>query len=443
MEEAVVLGLTAENVGLRFGGNPGLEVELDAPAGAVELELGPALELDVVNLEEPLEELSPAKRPRDEDLSQVEVASPPASEPVSSRASLRGITSGTRISGPAPQIGTCWVFVDTNLDALLGALQSRVLTVTRVLVSGSSEVLLALIQQLVPASTIVALWSLGLPLDCPPCTLALISWRLGRPLCASLASAGVVAILATKNYRQSAPPWRITTLPVDHPSLGGVTATTGCLHLFTLVSTWSKADLLPWPSAVQRDLSTLLSYGEPVLTSVPPPSLQQVVPLRAHQTRTDPKSGQPVYHSCGLLPASPTLSTLVHVQHPFGWGIRTLTRSELLQAYDVGDRATKILKQPCSQSGTTHNLAGSTPTGMIAACIQQISPLISTIRGGGNSPRSQSQCQDHEKQPASLSPTVDKSETTASWCPRQNLSRLGDTLRICCIHRRKTVTWPL
>ncbi len=300
-EDAVASALSLEN--------PRSEVE-EVGAG-LELDESDEIENSDPQLAEPTDlELPPTKRACDEDLSHVEVIS--AREPASSRASLRGITSGTRVSEAATQIGTCWVFVDTNLDALLGALQSRTLSVTRVFVKEASADMLALISQLVPPSMTVSPWPLELPLSCAPCTIALTSYRVALAFCSLLASAGVVAILATKSYRKPSPPWRITTLPTDHPSLGGVTGTKGRLHLFTLVSSWSKSDLLPWPSAVERDLSTLLSYGEAVLTSAPPPAIQKVVPLRAHQTMTDPTSGGPVYHSCALHPPPPPLSTLVH-----------------------------------------------------------------------------------------------------------------------------------
>ena len=104
--------------------------------------------------------------------------------------------------------------------------------------------------------------------------------------------------------------------------------------------------------------------------------MSTVTPLCAHHTLTDQASDLPVYHTGGLLPPFPDLSTLIRAPHPFGWGIRSLSRSELLQAYDIGDRFSSLLPASYSPSGCA-------PVSTYAEALKRLSPLIAVMRGGG------------------------------------------------------------
>jgi hypothetical protein len=291
---------------------------------------------------------------------------------LAARASLRGVTSGIRSSGPPPIIGACWVFLNDKLDALLGALQFQALDITHVFLQDA--LLLPTVRSLVPAATTIVTD----PRDLPPlpCQLALVGFRVHPGFLARLATAGVVAALALGGTGRFRRPWKRTRLEIRHSSLGGVTES--CLdgHLLLRLDDWTAADLDRPTTAVPRDLSTLLSYGEPVLRSCPPPALQQVTPLCAHRTMLDPPTGRPVYHSGGLLSAQPALSTLIQAPHPFGWGIRCLSRSELLQVYDIGDRFSNLLPD-------SYDPSGGIPVSTIVEALKQTAPLIEFLRGGG------------------------------------------------------------
>jgi hypothetical protein len=294
----------------------------------------------------------------------------------SNRASLRGVTSGTRSTSLCPPGGTCWVFVENNLDVLLGALTHGGLSITRVFVRDPST--LATVVKLVHATgATVAPWDASLALEYTPCTLALISHRASHQLFDDLAAAGVVGVLSTGGYRRhTTKPWRMIAIPLRHSNLGGVTSTEKTLHLFLLVSSWNEEDLDPPTIFVPRDMSTLLSYGEEVLRKTGAPALQQVEPLRAHSVKTDPISGSEIYHGRGLLPASPSSETLVLTPAAGAWGIRSLSRLELLQAYDIGDRFQPHLP-------VDYNLSRTTPISMVCESLQLISSLLRHIRGGG------------------------------------------------------------
>ncbi len=144
----------------------------------------------------------------------------------------------------------------------------------------------------------------------PPWLVTSPWWAFAPPLLLldQLSAAGVVAVLA-RSSRKFRRPWKRTTLQIQHSSLGGVTESCLHAHLFTRLEDWTAADLGAPSASVPRDLSTLLNYGEPVLRSCPPPALSTVTPLCAHRTLTDQASGLPVYHSGGLLPPFPDLST--------------------------------------------------------------------------------------------------------------------------------------
>lgn len=202
--------------------------------------------------------------------------------PASSRASLRGITSGIGTCGRPHTLETAWIFVGSNLDVLLGALQSWLLTITRVFLFGDADG--ELIRKLVPLVTEVVRWENVLPAG-PPCTLALTSLRIRQRLCNHLARAGVTAILGTANHQRVTRPWRLLKVHSSHSLLGGVTTSTSLLSLFTLIADWSLADVLAPPAATARDLSTIMEYNVEIMgPNVPGPAFTEVKPLKVHQS---------------------------------------------------------------------------------------------------------------------------------------------------------------
>jgi hypothetical protein len=134
--------------------------------------------------------------------------------PSSGRASLRGVTSGIRSSGPPPIIGACWVFLNDKLDALLGALQFQALDITHVFLQDA--LLLPTVRSLVPAITTIVTD----PRDLPPlpCQLALVGFRVHPGFLDRLAIAGVVAALALCGTRHFRRPWHRTRLMIRHSS---------------------------------------------------------------------------------------------------------------------------------------------------------------------------------------------------------------------------------
>ena len=293
--------------------------------------------------------------------------------PARTRASLRGITSGIRRSGSTPIIGTCWVFLTNNVAPLLGALQFQALTVTHVVLPDA--VLLPTVRSLVPPAASVFVGSHLQELPSLPCNLAVVSPRVHPAFLDALQTAGVTAVLALRGAKRFHRPWERTKLVIPHSSLGGVTETRLEAHLLTTAVDWTTAALGPPSVEIPRDLSTLLSYNEPVLRNCPQPALQEVSPLCAHQTMLAPSTGLPVYHSRGLLPPSPNLSTLIQAPHKFGWGIRSLSRAELLQAYDIGDRFGALLPD-------SYDPSGSTPVSTVVEALKRTAPIINSMRGG-------------------------------------------------------------
>ena len=91
----------------------------------------------------------------------------------------------------------------------------------------------------------------------------------------------------------------------DHSSLGGVTASKHTLVPFTLVTGWSQADALPPPTAIARDLRTILEYNVDILGStVPGPAYKELHPLRVHQSRVFGPFKLPVFHGPDYCPRS-------------------------------------------------------------------------------------------------------------------------------------------
>ncbi len=264
--------------------------------------------------------------------------------------------------------------MDSNLDVLLGALSHGSLSITHVFVKDPALHSFALSLMNDSEAEVLA-WDLTMVLPSRPCTLALISFRLNPRLFQALGDAGVVAILGTGGYRRVCRPWRLISLSLLHSDLGGVTATGKSLQLFRLVNSWSEDALNRSHPSVPRDLGTLLSYGAEVLRRAGPPAMQQVEPLRAHSVQRDPLCGSPIYHGRGLLPACPSPETLVLTPSKGSWGIRCLTRVELLQAYDIGDRFHQALP-------LDYALARTVPISMITESLHIISPLLQHIRGG-------------------------------------------------------------
>ena len=264
---------------------------------------------------------------------------------VTPRASLRGVTSGIRQVGNLPCTGTCWVFVDAkNWDVLFSVLSPSSLQLLRVFVKDGDPDLISDVSTLIGDPSIpVSAWNPEEAASFSPCDMALVSYRTGtssKPtFLDSMAQAGVPVLLSTGGFRHLSRPWRRSMVNrVSHAGLGGVTVSTRGLYVAHLVSDWNPADLLPSSLSVPRDLSTLLSFGAPISSSARAPTLTQVEPLRAWEVF--PGSG--VYHGKGLLPSFPTATTQIITPArglpPTKWGVRPLTRQELFQAYDIGDR---------------------------------------------------------------------------------------------------------
>jgi hypothetical protein len=292
------------------------------------------------------------------------------------RASLRGITSGTRRAGQLTTAGSCWVFVDgTNWDVLLSLLSHASLDLLRVFVKHEDPELLSLVTRLVGNPGIpVCYWDPDEAAEFSPCHLSLVSYRIGAPFFEAMTNLGVSAVLTTGGFRRVARPWRRSIVrDLAHAALGGITTTTKGLHLAHRVSDWSADDLLPISPAIPRDLGTLLSYGADFSSSSKAPASPQVEPLRAHEVGTG------IYHGRGLLPSFPTPSTRIITPGrglpPNHWGVRALTRTELLQAYDIGDRFHSLIPD-------SYSLEKTTPLSMVQEAIRQLGPLIELIRGG-------------------------------------------------------------
>ena len=120
----------------------------------------------------------------------------------SNRESLRGVTSGVRSTTGTPSGGTCWVFVDKNLDVLLGALSHQALSITRVFVADlpTRAIMAALV---LSTGAQVAPWDFSLALQYTPCTIALVSYRVNPKFLAEMGAVGV--LLSNVVYRRLPP----------------------------------------------------------------------------------------------------------------------------------------------------------------------------------------------------------------------------------------------
>ena len=99
---------------------------------------------------------------------------------LSERASLRGVTSGTRPSGQLTPSGTCWIFVDgTNWDVLLSLLSQGLLDVLRVFVRDGDPEVITNLETLVGNPNIpVTGWDPVAATGFTPCHISLVGYRV-------------------------------------------------------------------------------------------------------------------------------------------------------------------------------------------------------------------------------------------------------------------------
>ena len=186
-----------------------------------------------------------------------------------------------------------------------------------------------------------------------------ISWALcdGRPprfclnSCKALGPSRILSLLPLRSAggRGTAPAWHTVHLAINHSQVGGTTDKTVQVYFSWDPARFAPSGPFPLPSdlpeVAPRDISTILDptvYSRRLCSA--PPDIR-VVPLGVSTVIAGPP---PVYHGGGLLPSTVTPSTLVAcptigVDPKVTWGVRRLTRREVLAAHGLSREISEVL----------------------------------------------------------------------------------------------------
>ena len=262
---------------------------------------------------------------------------------------LRGIEAGRIPVEDSPDFVPCLV-LGRSFPCWLFHLTSLRLKLNRIILQ--SPIHLDLVVQAFPLPARVDVcqqWgdTLSPSLSFPEGTICLLEGRVTGTLLSLLAGVGIHEIFSTARTRsRSFAGWETVPSRILHSSVGGVT-----LH-DSLIIRHSRGSLsglpLPVPQAMFRDASTVLSqavFARHFRAIPTPPFLN---PPRCVNLGSDV---QPFYHGYGWLPARldssvrVLLPTLNSPQHGGRWGLRPITRSEILTSLDVPGPFVQLLTQ--------------------------------------------------------------------------------------------------
>ena len=203
-----------------------------------------------------------------------------------------------------------------------------------------------------------ALWSLGAPT--PAFSLnpsrGFVRWTTPRfclNSCKALGPSWILSLLplCSAGGRGTFPAWHTVHLEINHSQVGGTTDRTVRVYFSWDPARFAPCGPFPLPSDLPFTILDPTVYSRRLCSA--PPGIR-VLPLGVSTVISGPP---PVYHGGDLLPSTVTPSTLVAcptigVDPKVTWGVRRLTRREVLVAHGLSLRISDVLLGSGFSAGT-------------------------------------------------------------------------------------------